>query len=158
MLMSRDMKHLTNEKELQLSSLAARGLFSSLPGASMMNDYSTISALSAAMMNAAANSSLSNATCLPPSASLFNNNQTPSSLAAAVANLNNLNNLNNFNNMANQSNIPPQSSPSTTPLNGTNQTNNSTNTPPTNLNSFALNGLDQAVNYHLQHPSPYIQW
>ena len=119
-----------------------------------MNDYSTISALSAAMMNSLP------ASCLPHSASIFNNPalNTPSSIAAAVANLNN-----NFAN-ANQSSIQSiqtQNSPSSTPLNHANQTSSLSNTtPPTsaNLNSFALNGLDQAVNYHLQHPSPYIQW
>lgn len=137
-LMGRDLKH---EKDMQLSSLAARGLLSSLPGTGMMNDHyhSTISAaLSAAMMNAAA------ANSLPPPTSLFNN-PSSSSIAAAVANLNQ--------SAAMAAMQPTQRSPSTTPLNSTNNT-----TPPTNLNSFALNGLDQAMNYQLQHPSPYIQW
>ena len=164
LLMNRDGKPFAcDEKSLQLSSLATRGLLSSLPGGGplngMMNDY----ILSAAMMSAAA-TSLPNSlpgSCLP-SASLFNNPAlgSSSSIAAAVANLNNLNNF-----ASNQSAIQQQqqstnqqSSPSSTPA--TNQAANQSNntSPPSNLNSFALNGLDQAVNYHLQHPSPYMQW
>lgn len=151
--MSRD--HMKHEKDIQLSSLAARsGLFSnisSLPGAGIMNDYSTI--LSAAMMNAAASNSLNS---LPPPVSLFNN--PTSSIAAAVANLNS--GFTNAAVAANQSIAsmqPTQNSPSTTPLNASNQQSNTTNTPPTNLNSFTLNSLDQAANY-IQHASPYIQW
>ena len=164
-LVNRDGKPFTgDEKSLQLSSLAARGLLSSLPGGQlngMMNDYSTL--LSAAMMNAAAGSLPNSlpASCLP-SASLFNNPalaSSSSSIAAAVANLNN---LNSFASTGNQPAIQPPtnqtSSPSSTPIAGQptgNQPNNTS--PPSNLNSFALNGLD-VVNYHLQHPSPYIQW
>lgn len=163
-LANRDVKQFTgDEKCLQLGSLAARDLLSSLPSGQlngMMNNYSTL--LSAAMMNAAA-SSLPNslpASCLP-SASLFNNPtlNSSSSIAAAVANLNN---LNNFASAANQSAIQPpngqQSSPSSTPIVSQAPANQANTSPPSNLNSFALNGLDQAVNYHLQHPSPYIQW
>lgn len=157
-LMNRDVK---NEKDLHLNSLAARSLLSSLPNNGsqlngMMNDYPTISALSAAMMNSLP------ASCLPPSA-LFNcnnsalNSTTASSIAsslaaAAVANLNN-----NFQAAvaANQSGQSAnQSSPSTTPIN----VNQNNTTPPNNLNTFNLSNLDQAVNYHLQHPSSYMQW
>lgn len=160
LLMNRDGKPFgCDEKSLQLSSLATRGLLSGFPGGGQLNDY----ILSAAMMSAAANSLPGSlpGSCLPP-ASLFNNPAlgSTSSIAAAVANLNN---LNNFTSAANQSAIQPstnqQSSPSSTPATNPAAANQTSNTsPPTNLNSFALNGLDQAVNYHLQHQSPYMQW